>query len=176
MLYDFRKDSVLAPAYDYWEAKRGERAMPQRRDIDPSEIAKLLPYLQITELVEGGTRVRYRLVGTAIVSAYGAELTGKYFDEVYSGARLSFVENNYRILCREQRPILVCNRYVSRKDVDFICNRVVMPLSDDGAAVNQVLTAMSFRFPIGQVGHWGGQWIDHVGDFDFDNASCEVLR
>ncbi len=55
--------------------------MPRRRDIDPTEIPRLLPNLQITELIDGGARIRYRLTGTAIVNAYGADLTGKYFQE-----------------------------------------------------------------------------------------------
>src|SRR5579862_4529995 len=119
MSYDFRADTILGPAFAYWQAKCGARAMPRRADIDPSEMIPLLPHLQITELVDGGARVRYRLVGTGIVAAYGAELTGKYFDEVFSGDRLHFVEDNYRLMCRERRPILVGNRYVSRKDIEL---------------------------------------------------------
>ncbi len=35
-----------------------------------------MPNIQISEIV--GTRIRYRLAGTAIVQAYGEELAGKY--------------------------------------------------------------------------------------------------
>ncbi len=149
--------------------------MPRRRDIDPTEIPRLLPYIQITEFVDGGKRVRYRLAGTAIVEAYGGELKGKFFDEVFSGERLRFVEANYRTMCAEKRPILVCNRYFSRRDVPLICNRVVMPLSDDGVNVNQAFTAMRFLFP-GKSYEWAGQWFGTSGNFDFERSRCEAIR
>jgi hypothetical protein len=173
--YDFRNDPILGPAFEYWQVKCGARAMPRRADIDPSEITRLLPHLQITELMDGGTRVRYRLVGTAIVTAYGAELTGKYFDEVFSGDRLRFVEDNYRLMCHEKRPILVGNRYVSRKDIELFCYRVVMPLSEDAASVNQVLTAMSFKYP-DETSEVPGQWLGDGTGLDRDSAFCEVIR
>jgi hypothetical protein len=173
--YDFRGDPILGPAFEYWEAKRGARAMPRRVDIDPSEITKLLPNVQITELVDGGARVRYRLVGTAIVTAYGAELTGKYFDEVFSGDRLRFVEDNYRVMCLEKRPILVGNRYISRKDVELFCYRIVMPLSEDGTAVNQALTAMTFKYP-GAADQSHVQWLEQGDEFDPGTSFAEVIR
>ena len=149
--------------------------MPRRADIDPSEITRLLPYLQITELVDGGARVRYRLVGTGIVTAYGAELTGKYFDEVFVGDRLRFVEDNYRMMCTEKRPIFVGSRYVSRKDIELFCYRLVMPLSDDGATINQVLTAMSFKYP-NEASQIAGQWLRDDVAFDLGAGFCEVIR
>ncbi len=149
--------------------------MPQRGDIDPSEIIPLLPYLQITELIDGGTRLRYRLVGTGIVAAYGAELTGKYFEEVFAGDRLRFIEENYRLMCAEKRPILVGSRYVSRKEVELFCYRLVMPLSQDEKTINQALTAMSFKYP-DEASQLLGQWLNDGMDLDRGSASCEVIR
>lgn len=174
MRYDFRNDPILGPAHGYWQVKRGARTMPRRRDINPVEIPRLLPNLQITELVEGGRRIRYRLVGTAIVQAYGAELTGKYFDEVFSAERLRFVEANYRIICHEKCPLLVCNRYVSARDARLVCTRMVMPLSEDDITVNQCLTAMSFQYP-GQAYQWFGEWFGNSGNFDFNNSYSKIV-
>ena len=175
MAYDFRSDAILGPAFDYWETKRAARAMPRRADIDPSEITSLLPYLQITELIDGGTRMRYRLVGTGIVTAYGAELTGKYFEEVFAGDRLRFIEENYRLMCAEKRPILVDSRYASRKEVELFCYRLVMPLSEDDTNINQALTAMSFKYP-DEASQLLGQWLNDGMDLDRGSAFCEVIR
>jgi hypothetical protein len=76
------------------------------------------------------------------LDAYGAELTGKYFDEVFTEGRLRFVEANYHTICQEKRPLLVCSRYLSSRNVELICCRIVMPLSEDGVTINQCLTAM----------------------------------
>ena len=175
MAYDFRNDPILGRAYQYWEEKRGTRAMPRRRDIDPGEITRLLPHLQIIEFLDGGARMRFRLVGTAVVATYGFDYTGKFFDEVFAGPRLRYFEDNYRLMCRERRPILMFTRYVSRKDVDLICHRIVMPLSEDDVIVNQALVAMSFQFP-GEPSTPTppGAWKEP--SLDASNATCEVIR
>lgn len=125
--------------------------------MDPVEIApRLLPNLQITELVDGG-RIRYRLAGTAIVQAYGVELTGKYYDELFSGERLRRIEAHHQMICREKRPLFVCNPYRSARDVHLICTRIVMPLCEDGVNICKFLSAMSFNFPGGAY-QWSGEW------------------
>jgi hypothetical protein len=179
--YDFRSDQILGPAFDYWQAKRDARAMPRRCDIDPTEIPRLLPNLQITELVYGGTRIRYRLTGTVIVDAYGADLTGKYFDEVFSGRRLDYVKANYRLVCSTKRPIFVCNPYVSTRNVELICTRLVMPLSEDDLNVTQCLTDMSFHFP-GEARKWSGEWfgnrsyLEIANSYDVADFYTEIIR
>lgn len=174
MPFDFRSDRILGPAFDYWETKRGTRAMPRRCDIDPTEIPHLLANLQITDLLEGG-RIRYRLVGTAIVNAYGAELTGKYFDQVFSKKRLDYVNANYALTCRERRPLFVCSRYTSTRRVELICTRMVMPLSPDDCTVTQCLTAMTFHYP-GAASQWFGEWFGNTGNFDFTNSYAAIIR
>lgn len=144
--YDYRADAVLRQTLDYWREKRQGRAMPQRADIDPDELRTVLSHLQITEVVEGGSRFRYRLVGTAIVAAFGAEFTGKFVDELVSGERDSFVHSCYRAVCAARRPAFVRSKYVTTKDVDLTANRVLLPLSADAAAVEQILGALTFEF------------------------------
>src|SRR5690349_9111742 len=77
---------LIAALLDYWEVKRDGRPMPDRRDIDPAELPpKLLPHLLLGETLDGGTRWRYRLVGTEIVRRLGFDPTGKYIDDVLGG-------------------------------------------------------------------------------------------
>jgi len=144
--YDFRADPVLGAALDYWRLKRGVRCMPQRRDIEPAELREVLAHLQITEAIDGGSRFRYRLVGTAIVDAFGAEFTGKYVDELVSGERDCFVHACYRAVCASRRPAFVRSKYVSTRNVDLTANRVLLPLSQDASAVEQILGALTFEF------------------------------
>ncbi|HEX9789596.1 MAG TPA: PAS domain-containing protein, partial [Kiloniellales bacterium] len=74
-------DKRLATLYQYWQSKQGDRLMPARADIDPTEIPKLLPILLLIDVV-ATVSYRYRLVGTEIVSSAGQDITGKLFDEV----------------------------------------------------------------------------------------------
>ena len=170
---DFRNDPILGRAFDYWDGKRAGRAMPRRRDIAPVEIPRLLPHLVINEFVDAGARIKLRLVGTAIVATYGADYTGKFFDEVFGGERLHYLEEKYRLMSRERRPIFMITRYVSRRNVDLVCRRIVLPLSDNDRDVNQALAAMSFQFPGEPSAVTAGQW---TSEFDPAYASCEVIR
>ncbi|MDB5409992.1 MAG: hypothetical protein JWL84_4904 [Rhodospirillales bacterium] len=63
-------DPTLSTFYRYWEARCGSRAVPRRSDIDPSDIRALLRNLQLVDVIDRGERFRFRLVGTAIVTAY----------------------------------------------------------------------------------------------------------
>src|SRR5690554_1952459 len=65
----------------YLERLRGDREMPDRADIQPSEIARLLPNMIIAEAVNGGADFRIRLFGTALVTLLGEERTGKLLSE-----------------------------------------------------------------------------------------------
>ncbi|MBU6506049.1 MAG: PAS domain-containing protein [Alphaproteobacteria bacterium] len=173
---EIRRDPVLGPALAYWERKCGSRLIPARRDIDATEIPpSLLPYLQITERVESTGRIRYRLVGTGIVEAYGADLTGKYMDEIYSGQRLRYAEANYRAVCESKSPVLVVNRYHSSRPVSLVCHRLLMPLAEDGTTIRQFLTAMRFEFP-GDAIEWRGAWFGNSGNFDYAHSYSGVVK
>lgn len=63
-------------AYEYWNTKRGDRSMPSRADIDPSEIRDLLPGIILVDVAHDPTRLTYRLVGTDEVEARGSDPTG----------------------------------------------------------------------------------------------------
>ncbi len=144
--YDFRTDTILREALDYWRLKRCERAMPQRRDIDPAELPfRLLPHLQLTDVIGGGRRFRYRLVGTAIVGAFGAEFTGKHVDELPSGDRIEFAHTFYDTVCDAKRPVFARSSYTSTKGVFRTANRLLLPLSEDGREVSTIAGAVTFE-------------------------------
>ena len=76
--------------YRYWEAKRGSgQKAPTRRDIDPLDIVKLLPNLALVEPEQDS--YRWRLMGTAIATDFGRDLTGRMFGEYV--APTGFVTN-----------------------------------------------------------------------------------
>jgi hypothetical protein len=137
------EDKVLGALWLYWQSKRGMRAMPRRAEIDPAEIPRLLPYLQIVERNAG--RFRYRLAGSAIVEAYGRELTGKFIDEVIPAHRLAIAEHHYSTVYDSGRPIFARNNYVTTKAVDIIATRIILPLSTSGEQASLLLMGQTFE-------------------------------
>ena len=146
MIRDYAEDPILLALFQYWDHKRGERLMAARRDIDPTEIPRLLPHIRLTEILDGCTRFRYRLVGTAVVEAYGADFTGKYTDELYNGERKAYVERNYCIIYEKKRPMFLRSRYITLKGYDIVANRLLAPLSNNDDEVDMVIAALTFEF------------------------------
>src|SRR5690606_40981648 len=47
-------------------AKRGDRIMPARADMDPLELRDYLGWIVIVDVLDGGSDFYYRLVGTKV--------------------------------------------------------------------------------------------------------------
>jgi hypothetical protein len=157
MAYNYRDDPILGPGLAYWAAKRGGRSMPSRRDIDPIEISpKILPNLQIIDVIDGGARFRFRLVGTTVVEIYGSDFSGKYPDEMFPDDRLKFVEGVYRTVCETKAPLFCRNRYYTPKNLELVASRIYMPLSDDDWNVHHIFCVLRFEFSSAfDSGVWG---------------------
>lgn len=162
MNYDFRGDPILGPVLAYWARKRGSRLMPCKRDIDPVEIpSRLLPHLQIIEVIDAGARFRYRLVGGASVQAHGQDYTGKYPDEMLPDDRVRLVLKIYQTVYRTKSPLFSRSRYYSAKGWSLFANRVYMPLSDDEENVQHILGTIRFESGIAlDSGTWSESRLD----------------
>jgi hypothetical protein len=139
-------DPLLRSAYDYWRGKCAGRAMPRRSDIDPAEIPTLLPFILITEMLEAGTRYRYRLAGSAVTEAFGRSLTGHYVDELMTGPYRDFIARLYRSIYLDRRCIFCESRYTGSTKPGIATKRLFMPLSSDGSVVDQVLIIQTFQY------------------------------
>lgn len=74
-------DPILAELYGYWAGLRKAGSIPLRRDMDPVDIPRLLPYVILAEHSDSGRRIRFRLTGSDIAFAPGSDLTGRYLHE-----------------------------------------------------------------------------------------------
>jgi hypothetical protein len=146
---DFRaslNDPLVVKGYDYWRAKRAGRSMPRRSDIDPADIPTLLPNILITEMLEEGTRYRYRLAGSAVTEAFGRSLTGQYVDEIMTGPYREFITRLYRDIYLDRRCIFCESRYANGVKHGLSTKRLFMPLSNDDRVVDQVLIVQTFQY------------------------------
>jgi hypothetical protein len=139
---DYRSDPLLAALLHYWDAKRGVRAVPRRCDVDPLDMPRaLLPHLELVEL--SGGRLRYRLIGTAVVDAMGRDATGRFLDQVIAGEHGRFVERIHRIVLQSGRPAFGHCELCCGPDEAVAMRRVVVPLAAADGAVHMMLTATS---------------------------------
>lgn len=82
---DSIRSDRLRQVHGYWDELRTLLGrLPSRQHLDPGRLKEHLPFLWMVEAVQDGPRqrFRYRLIGTEIVMARGADHTGRFVDDV----------------------------------------------------------------------------------------------
>jgi len=138
-------DDRLIELYEYWLEKQGRRQIPSREDIDPSEIASLLPHIMLIDVLDG-ERFRIRMVGTALDDATGVNATGRLLSEVMpAGPYADYVQGLYQEVVREKTPIYAECEHSDPERVPHATIRLILPLSDDGETVSAALVGQLFE-------------------------------
>jgi hypothetical protein len=125
---------------DYWEKLRGNRSMPARRDIDPTEIWSLVPHVHLSEWHTNPDKVRYRLAGTELVAVIGREVSGRWLSDLHpSPADIEETLGIYRMAAGRRQPLFGRSVGTSqRMGVDSF-EWVLCPLSDHDAEVTHFI-------------------------------------
>jgi hypothetical protein len=144
----FDPSSLAAPhlkeAYAYWQGKLKGRAMPSRRDIDPVEMPRLLPYVMLIDVMAEPLDFRYRLVGTEMRAISRRDYTGLRFSEVPGKGRGSVVWDNCETVVTTKAPFSRRPPYVGPERITR-CENVLLPLSENGAEVSMILKVVAFE-------------------------------
>ncbi len=127
---------------DYLAAKAPPGKLPGRQHIAPSELAELLPWLMLMDVVpqgDGTQRYRLRLVGTEVVAIQGSDGTGKFVDEVLTAEEGPRVIAGYDEILQTRAPQYRRGVVASpgREHVPY--ERVAFPLASDGEHVDRLI-------------------------------------
>jgi len=146
-----RADRMLSPiirgAFEYWQGKCRDGRLPARADIDPIEIPRILPHVSLVERERGSGRMRYRLLGSALVESIGWDATGHYLDAVYPGFDGSASRQYRQQVFDMGKPSHRLGRPSLRFAKDFVdVERLYLPLAEDGHRVDMVMGVIAFRF------------------------------
>lgn len=145
--------------YKYWDSKRVQadgtkRLMPPRSAIDPLEMKRWLPFLQLIEVHEArpsisspgiagspaGRSLVYRLVGESEVAVRGFNPTGRTVAECAIGKDSSDPMGNYNIVIDDRRPVYDWSKIPHPNGFMVSQECILLPLSDDDIHVNMVIT------------------------------------
>lgn len=136
---------VPAAAAAYWRSRCPPGGgLPGRQDIDPLAMRGFLPHLMLQEITWRGDappRLRYRLLGTALVDHYG-ELTGRWLDEVLAPNLLSANEFLATEVARRRAPLRNLERAGMRRRDWIIIEGVGMPLASNHVDVDMLMVAL----------------------------------
>lgn len=144
----------LRALYNYWRNRHDGGAIPKRAAIDPLELGpQLLPYVMLVELFDGGTRFRFRLVGTDV--AFGVDPTGQILnDAVEPGIYRDHIAALYRLGATTRRGLYSRFGYDSALEAPrapATVSRLFLPLEEQDEVPTMML--------VGQMRH-GPRFLD----------------
>jgi hypothetical protein len=146
----FGAPSAIAPHMPQflhcWRKACGDRAMPRRVDIDPSDIPPdILPNVILSEALDGGARHRYRLVGTEVTAASRRNMTGTIVGEALPNpAHRVYIMGLYETVMTLRRPLFSVSNFRHPDLHNIVTQRMMCPLSEDGVSVNMIFSCQVF--------------------------------
>jgi hypothetical protein len=137
----------IAALYLHWRRIRpAPDLLPGRQHFDPIDLPRVLPSIWLLDIQREPFRLRYRLVGTNLVTVHGRDFTGQWYDE--ARPMLNTVAPDllrYREMAgtglatwRRGRPILVRDPHWHTTE------NVMMPLASDGKNADMMLCASTY--------------------------------
>jgi hypothetical protein len=132
--------------YDYWREKCGDRRMPARSDLDPTEIPSgVLPGISLVDVVPDERRYVYRLVGTGDVEVRGHDPTGKSVLEGFFGPSAEDALGRYDRVVSTRAPFLDPVPFTAPNGRYVTDETIFLPLSNHGVNVNMILVFSQSR-------------------------------
>lgn len=160
------KNRTTQIIYSYWNEARHGRLAPRRFDIEPARIAGILAETMILECAEDGT-VRFRLAGTRITEAFGTELRGQSFLELWSTADRTMLQGQLETMKSQGGALLMEIEAFTPGDRSVMLEAILLPLIHTRDEVDRFLGSIS-------CGH-APFWLGSEPLTSLRLASCEVV-
>jgi hypothetical protein len=141
-------DRRIAHLLRTWRLRRpAADRLPSRASIDPLDLgADLLPYIALVDVTHGGTRFRFRLVGSGLIAHAGLDLSGSYIDDLNPNRDyVEYINDLYRLARDNCLPVYSETRYRAASGRIGLTRRLLCPLADDGATIDRFVAAQVFE-------------------------------
>ena len=135
---------TVASIYAYWRGKMVGGKLPTRKDINPAELASLLPHVNLLDVEHTPLRFKARLMGSETVRAYDYDMTGEYFESL---PNIEEALAEFRWLVENKRPYLIINDLAWSDQARLHSKQIALPLSSDGETVDMIMFGVDFEFP-----------------------------
>ncbi|UDF03988.1 PAS domain-containing protein [Asticcacaulis sp. AND118] len=130
--------------FRYWKSLRRPGRLPSRADIDPVSVRKLLPTISLIDVLSDDPSnvpdlFRQRLAGTDLYAAYGMEITGKHFNEIYGPNEAQYWAEELTFVVRTRKPSVGLHSMAWRGSKSLALFWLRLPLASDGVKVDMIL-------------------------------------
>lgn len=130
-----------------WNALRGDRLVPDRRDIDPTAMGGLLAKLWMWEFVAERQDFRCRLAGEEICAVFGRNPRGTFLSDWVPSGVYETARSRYRRVIAEPAICLATGNSYVEDNKQAWCERLVTPMTDGGPEPTVVFGLTVWRIP-----------------------------
>jgi hypothetical protein len=145
------KHSSTRELFAYWNERRGNRLAPERGDIEPGEIRRVLADTFILTF-DARTGHPFRIAGTRVCAAFGRELKGEAFVNLWSTETRTLVRNLLAVVAHETTAAVAGVRGANAEGCELDYELLVLPLRQRGRTDGHILGA----FAPAEVPYWFG--------------------
>jgi hypothetical protein len=136
------KHATSRMLFSYWDALRGQRAAPERGDIDPGEIRHILADSFILEIEPRGT-ASIRLAGTRLCALFGRELKGSPLHELWPEEARHEVRQFVEIVTDDTAGLVAGLVGTAPQGATVELEMLLLPLRHGGQTHSRILGAIS---------------------------------
>jgi hypothetical protein len=135
------KHSSTRELFDYWNMRRGSRSAPERAEIEPGAIRRVLAdTFMLTFDPRAGHP--FRIAGTRVCAAFGRELKGVAFTKIWAGASQHSIRDVLATVASESVGAAARAAGHSRAGDALELEFLVLPLAHGGGASTRILGAL----------------------------------
>jgi hypothetical protein len=139
------KHATTRLVFSYWDALRGERAAPERGEVDPGEIRHALADTFILELACDRT-AEIRLAGTRLCALFGRELKGKHFASLWRASLVADLDHYLGIVVEDTTGLVIGLVGTTDEGSTIDLEMILLPLRHRGKTHARILGALSPAF------------------------------
>ena len=136
------KQKINQTLYAYWNEVRQDRIAPRRFEIEPSQIAPILPNTFVLERIDSET-FRFRLAGTAICDAFRREFRDSNFLDGWAEDDRVSIERMFAVVTQQGGVGLIDIEAATLDGRIALFEAIVLPLVHTRDSVDRVLGALS---------------------------------
>jgi len=136
------KHPSVRELFEYWNARRGRRPAPERADIEPGAIRRLLADTFILSF-EPGAGHPFRIAGTRVCALFNRELKGEAFLDLWSIGSRRDIRDLTMIVADESVGVAASASGVSAAGAELRLELVLLPLSHHGRTDARFLGALA---------------------------------
>jgi hypothetical protein len=136
------KQSSIRELFDYWNARRGERAAPERGDIEPSAIRHVLADTFILAF-DPRAGHPFRVAGTRACALLGRELKNAAFLDLWTGKSRDLMGDLINVVSHEVIGVVAGASGANSEGDTLDLELLVLPLHHLGRTDARVLGALA---------------------------------